>query len=133
MRRRLDAAQEKAGGAPFGEDRLIIATFHSIAIKHLARHVNRQRVLSPAHQNLLLNDAMFSSLRDSDPKDARQMFERYMYAVDRTQLELPSATVVHPLQIVAGLGADALPVTLFATPTEVTEVKNPSVLRRSSS
>ena len=28
---------------------------------------------------------------------------------------------------------DALPVTLFATPTEVTEVKNPSVLRRSSS
>lgn len=90
MRRRLDAAQEKAGGAPFGEDRLIIATFHSIAIKHLARHVNRQRVLSPAHQNLLLNDAMFSSLRDSDPKDARQMFERYMYAVDRTQLELPS-------------------------------------------
>ena len=50
-----------------------------------------------------------------------------------TQLELPVATVVHPLQIVAGLGADALPVTLFATPTEVTEVKNPSVLRRLSS
>jgi superfamily I DNA/RNA helicase len=90
MRRRLDAAQEKAGGAPFGEDRLIIATFHSIAIKHLSRHVNRQRVLSPAHQNLLLNDAMFACLRDSDPKEARQMFERYMYAVDRTQLELPS-------------------------------------------
>jgi superfamily I DNA/RNA helicase len=89
MRRRLDAAQEKAGGAPFGEDRLIIATFHSIAIKHLSRHVNRQRVLSPAHQNLLLNDAMFACLRDSDPKEARQMFERYMYAVDRTQLELP--------------------------------------------
>ncbi len=50
-----------------------------------------------------------------------------------TQLELPSATVVHPFQIVAGLGADALPVTLFATPTEVTEVKNPSVPRRTSS
>lgn len=50
-----------------------------------------------------------------------------------TQLELSSATVVHPLQIVAGLGADALPVTLFATPTEVTEVKNPSVPRGTSS
>ena len=49
-----------------------------------------------------------------------------------TQLELPSATVVHPLQVVAELEADALPVTLFATPTEVMEVKNPSVLRRSS-
>ena len=31
MRRRLDSAQEKAGGNPFNEDRLIIATFHSIA------------------------------------------------------------------------------------------------------
>ena len=32
---------------------------------------------------------------------------------------LPSATVVHPLQLVAGLIPDAPPVTLFATPTEV--------------
>ena len=32
---------------------------------------------------------------------------------------LPSATVVHPLQIVPGLIPDAPPVTLFATPVEV--------------
>lgn len=93
MRRRLDAAQEKAGGAPFGEDRLIIATFHSIAIKHLSRHVSRQRVLSPAHQSLLLNDAMYARLVGTDPKEARQIFERYMYAVDRTELKIPEDVV----------------------------------------
>lgn len=90
IRRRLDAAQEKAGGTPFGEERLVIATFHSIAIKHLSRHVPRQRVLSPAHQSLLLDDAMHARLKVTDPKEARLMFERYMYAVDRTALDMPS-------------------------------------------
>ena len=36
-------------------------------------------------------------------------------------LELPRATVVHPLQVMTRLEADAPPVTLFATPLEVVE------------
>lgn len=90
MRRRLDTAQEKTGGAPFKEDRLIIATFHSIAIKHLFRHTPRRKVLSPAQQNILLNDAMATFIPDLEyQKDARQLFESYMYAVDRSELKIP--------------------------------------------
>ncbi|MCV0439043.1 MAG: ATP-dependent helicase [Hydrogenophaga sp.] len=90
MRRRLDAAQQKAGGAPFREERLIISTFHSIAIKHLYRHTPRQKVLSPVQQNILLNDAMSMFIHDAEEqKAARQGFESYMYAVDRSSLALP--------------------------------------------
>lgn len=37
---------------------------------------------------------------------------------------LPSATVVHPLQVMTRLEADAPPVDFFATPLEVVKVKN---------
>lgn len=40
----------------------------------------------------------------------------YGFALPEGVWELPSATVVHPLQIVARLEADAPPVTSFATP-----------------
>ncbi len=39
------------------------------------------------------------------------------------ELELPRATVVHPLQVMARLRADAPPVTLFATPSELVAVE----------
>jgi DNA helicase II / ATP-dependent DNA helicase PcrA len=94
MRRRLDAAQQKAGGRPFSEERLIISTFHSIAIKHLFRHTPRQKVLSPAQQNILLNDAIGAFIPPGEEqKLARQMFESYMYAVDRSSLALPEAVM----------------------------------------
>ncbi len=43
----------------------------------------------------------------------------YGFAPPQEVSGLPSATVVHPLQIIPGLVPDAPPVTLFATPTEV--------------
>ena len=43
----------------------------------------------------------------------------YGFALSREVAGLPSATAVHPLQIVPGLLPDAPPVKLFATPTEV--------------
>jgi len=44
----------------------------------------------------------------------------YGFAPPPEVLGLPSATVVHPLQLVPNLTPDAPPVTLFATPTDVT-------------
>lgn len=48
----------------------------------------------------------------------------YGFTLPPEVLGLPSATVVHPLQVVTVLETDAPAVTLFATPVEV---KNPSV------
>jgi superfamily I DNA/RNA helicase len=94
MRRRLDAAQVKAGGKPFGDERLLIGTFHSIAIKHLFRHVPRRKVLSPVQQGILLQDALFTFLKSAeDQKAAREIFELYMYAIDRTKLEVPEVVM----------------------------------------
>lgn len=42
----------------------------------------------------------------------------YGFALPEGAHALPSATVVHPLQVVVGLEADAPSVTLYATPTE---------------
>jgi len=54
----------------------------------------------------------------------------YGFALPPEVWALPSATLVHPLQVVAGLEADAPPVGLFATPLAVAEVKNPSARGR---
>ena len=43
----------------------------------------------------------------------------YGFALPPEVAGLPSATVVHPLQVVPGLEPDAPPVTVFATPTKV--------------
>lgn len=47
----------------------------------------------------------------------------YGFALPTSVQHLPSATVAHPLQVVAELEADAPPVTLFATPAELTRPK----------
>lgn len=52
MRKRLTASLSAAGQRFPAEDRLIVATFHSIAIRHLTRHQEKFRVLSPGEQNL---------------------------------------------------------------------------------
>ena len=94
MRRRLDAVQVKAGGKPLGEDRLLIGTFHSIAIKHLFRHVPRRKVLSPVQQGILMQDALFTFIKDAEEqKAARVLFETYMYSIDRTELKIPETTM----------------------------------------
>lgn len=56
----------------------------------------------------------------------------YGFALPPEVLALPSATLVHPLMVV-GLEADAPPVGLFATPSRVLEVKNPSAEGRTPS
>lgn len=44
----------------------------------------------------------------------------YGFRLPQEALGVPSATVVHPAQVLGGLEADAPPVSFFATPTEVT-------------
>ncbi len=44
----------------------------------------------------------------------------YGFRLPNGALGVPSATVVHPAQVLGGLEADAPPVSFFATPTEVT-------------
>jgi len=96
MQRRLDATREKAGLKPYQEDRLIISTFHSIAIRHLQHHTGRRRVLSPVQQNILLRDALNSFVPDpAEQKEVMQEFEFYMYAIDRASVSMSrSATQV---------------------------------------
>jgi superfamily I DNA/RNA helicase len=89
MRKRLQAAIARAGQQMPGEDRLIVATFHSIAIKNLRRHRSSFRVLSPRDQDLFYGDAIMSAAIKRDKRnDVQHEFERYMYAIDRDQVEL---------------------------------------------
>lgn len=97
MRKRLDKAQADAGGQPFPAHRLRIGTFHSIALSHLFEHRPREKVLSPAQQGILLNEAMSPYLGDMElVKDLRKEFESYMYAVDQGAVVLsgPAEIVV---------------------------------------
>lgn len=57
-------------------------------------------------------------------RDGAVLSKGYGFALPGEALELPSATLVHPLQVVLDLQPDAPPVSLFATPERVTEVKN---------
>lgn len=91
MRRRLDKAQEAIGQRPFPQDRLRIGTFHSIALQHLYAHRRKDKVLSPAQQSILLNEAMkpFMDNLDMDGlREVRKEFESYMYAIDRSAVKL---------------------------------------------
>lgn len=47
----------------------------------------------------------------------------YGFALPTEVCDLPSATVVHPLQVLAGLEPDAPAVSYFATPTELTKLE----------
>lgn len=46
----------------------------------------------------------------------------YGFRLPQEVLGVPSATLVHPLQVLSGLEPDAPPVTFFATPTEAVTV-----------
>ena len=92
MRRRFDAAQKKAGGAPFSDRRLLIGTFHSIALKHLYSHRPREKLLSPVQQNAFLQEAINRFTNDAEEgKEVRNEFESYMYAIDQDSVELSSS------------------------------------------
>lgn len=93
MRKRLAASITDAGLRVPGDDRLIVATFHSIAIQHLSRHRPRFKVLSPAAQNMLYRDAVIAANVDKDEwAEVQKDFERFMYAVDRESVEMSPLT-----------------------------------------
>lgn len=92
MKRRLEAERVKRGLAVFDESRLIVATFHSIAIRHLQKHEGRLKVMTPAQQSLLLRDALSMYTSDAqEERDVSKEFEYYMYSMDRTEVKLSDA------------------------------------------
>ena len=97
MRKRLEKAQEASGQPPIAKHRLRVGTFHSIALQHLFDHRKHEKVLGPAQQGILLNEALSPFSGDLEVvKDIRKEFESYMYAIDRDAHELsgPADTVV---------------------------------------
>ncbi len=89
MRRRLNTAQKNLGGEPFSERRLLIGTFHSIALKHLFMHKTRGKLLSPGQQNIFLQDAINRFTDDiEEGKGVREEFESFMYAIDQDSVQL---------------------------------------------
>lgn len=87
MRKRIDAAQIKTGQPAFSQDRLLIATFNSITIRHLYSHRAKEKVLSPAQQSVYLNE-LLQGLTQDEAAEVREGFERYMHAIDRDALRL---------------------------------------------
>lgn len=93
MRRRLVKSVAEAGMRTPTEDRLIVATFHSIAIRHLKRHGLTTKVLSPAAQGALYRDAVITARVDKDLwVEVQQEFEKVMYSVDHSKVDVKPVT-----------------------------------------
>lgn len=93
MRRRLGKSVAEAGMRTPTEDRLIVATFHSIAIRHLKRHGLTTKVLSPAAQGALYRDAVITAGVDKDLwVEVQQEFEKVMYSVDHSKVDVKPVT-----------------------------------------
>jgi len=93
MRKRLVASLTAAKIRTPNEDRLLVGTFHSIAIRHLKRHGLRMKVLGPSQQDMIYRDAAFAAGVDkSEWGDIQKEFERVMYSVDREAVEVSDAT-----------------------------------------
>jgi superfamily I DNA/RNA helicase len=84
MRQRLLRSMPRPQARPPGEERLVVATFHGIAIRHLKRHGLAQRLLSPAAQASLYLDAVVAAGVDrSERAEVQKEFEKVMYSVDQ--------------------------------------------------
>ncbi len=93
MRKRLVASLAAAKLRTPNEDRLLVGTFHSIAIRHLKRHGLRMKVLGPAQQDMLYRDAAFAAgVEKSEWGDIQKEFERVMYSVDQQAVEVSGTT-----------------------------------------
>ncbi len=93
MRKRLVKSVAEAGMRTPTEDRLIVATFHSIAIRHLKRHGLTTKVLSPAAQGALYRDAVITAGVDKDLwVEVQQEFEKVMYSVDQSKVDVKPVT-----------------------------------------
>lgn len=94
MRKRLLKAIADAGMKAPAEHQLIVATFHSVVIRHLKRHGLRTKVLSPAAQGALYRDAVLTAGVDKDASgDVQREFEKVMYAVDQDKVEVEPITM----------------------------------------
>lgn len=94
MRKRLVKSITDAGMRPPTEDRLVVATFHSIAIRHLKRHGMTTKVLSPAAQGALYRDAVITAELDKDEYgEVQKEFEKVMYSVDQDKVEVKPTTM----------------------------------------
>ena len=93
MRKRLLKSLAAANLRPPDETRLVVATFHSIAIRHLKRHGMKTRVLSPQSQDMIYRDAAFSSnVEKSEWGDVQKEFERVMYSIDQESVDVSPTT-----------------------------------------
>lgn len=93
MRKRLVKSAADAGMRTPTEDRLIVATFHSVAIRHLKRHGLTTKVLSPAAQGALYRDAVITAGVDKDLwVEVQQEFEKVMYSVDQSKVDVKPVT-----------------------------------------
>jgi DNA helicase II / ATP-dependent DNA helicase PcrA len=89
MRKRLVRAFEHAGVRLPPEDRLHVATFHSIALKHLKLHGLRKKVMGPRESGLLYQDAAHTCEVDKeDWVEVQREFETLMYAIDPDRAEV---------------------------------------------
>jgi len=93
MRKRLVVAMEASQLRPPDETRLVVATFHSIAIRHLKRFGLRMKVLSPAAQNHLYNDAVQAcDVEKEDWGEVQKEFEQVMYSIDQESIQVMDIT-----------------------------------------
>lgn len=93
MRKRLARALSEGGQRAPSEDRLVVATFHSIAIRHLKRHGLTTKVLSPAAQGALYRDAVITAGVDKDDwAEVQKEFEKVMYSVDQQHVDVMPIT-----------------------------------------
>lgn len=110
MQKRLSDRFKALGEALPGDSRLIIATFHSLSIKHLFRYIPRQNVMSPSQQGMLLQDAVFScnfaprTPEMDEEKIARKGFETYQYSIDRSDLPLSDRELDLTMRLVGAYG-----------------------------
>lgn len=94
MRKRLLKSISDAGMRAPTEDRLVVATFHSIAIRHLKRHGLTTKVLSPAAQGALYRDAVITAGVDKDEwAEVQKEFEKVMYSVDQDKVDVKQITM----------------------------------------
>ncbi len=108
MRKRLLTALSAANLRAPDESRVLIGTFHSIALRHLKRDGLTKKLLGPQAQDFLYRDAAFACNVDKDDwADVQKGFEQVMYAADPDSVDVSSLThrvVAHYRKLVAATG-----------------------------
>lgn len=89
MRRRITAHMQKAGSRVPSEDRLLIGTFHALAIRHLRANGRLPPVIGPQEQGTLWRSVLNAqNISQEAREEFTAGFEKWMSAVDRGALSL---------------------------------------------